>query len=193
MRMQHAVQFLALPAGAESPMRRYKSSLGGARTFVFDMIDEGLPGPERRFIVVRENMVGIAGPGTKSWVFTWVPLAPITAAAHWHGEPHLTGRDTRLVVTTADGLLRTFDFGAGGELPEYHAQRVPSFAEKIAAGRKAFVLAMDSGLYSYDSEGRLELLHAGDYTDVVPIRNRAGGEDIIAIRGDGIVERLRWR
>lgn len=193
MRMQHAVQFLGLPAGAESPMRRYASSLGGARTFVFEMADEGIPGPERRLIVVRENMVGIARPGTRSWVFTWVPLAPITAAAYWQGGPNLAGREARLVLTTADGLLRVFNFDTQGKLSDYHSQRAPSFAEKIAAGRKAFVLATDSGLYSYNNEGKLELLHAGKYTDVVPIKNRTGGEDLIAVRDDGVVERLKWR
>jgi len=193
MRMQHAVKFLALPAGAESPMRRYKSQLGGARTFIFDMVDEGLPGPERRFIVVRENMVGIAHPGTRSWVFTWVPLSPITAASYWQGAPNLTGREVRLVLTTADGLLRIFNFDTEGKLADYHSQRAPSFAEKIFAGRKAFVLATGSGLYSYDSKGKLELLHAGKYVDVVLLKNKTDGEDLIAVRDDGIIERLKWR
>jgi len=55
------------------------------------------------------------------------------------------------------------------------------------------VLATGSGLYSYDSKGKLELLHAGKYVDVVLLKNKTDGEDLIAVRDDGIIERLKWR
>ena len=152
---------------------------------------EALPwGDKPRYVlVVRDDYLGIYDGAAKRWVFTWVPITSLRAAAIVEAQA-----DTlRILAATEDGLLWDLKWQSKLDtLTQFQTRRFPDTINQIrtnqARGRAAIAAA--HGLYVFRTMSDAALVAQGCYQDTGWLEGPSGSAALVAVTDDGQVCRF---
>ena len=159
---------------------------GGAPVHHFNVLPWGGDTP-RYVLFISEKSLAIYDGKERRWVFSWVPVVPLTAGAPIAAGPNRL----EVLLASEDGLLRhvrwrgKIDAPAGISVlrPGHVVERVTPFTG--TPGRA--LLAGRAGLYLFRGPERLERLRGGAFVDACRV---PGTGAVIAVTSAGEVVRL---